>query len=74
MEPTTEEIVPSSQETDVTDDIKLFVEVRHEDQSVTIKVRPLKTFASLFKTACNHFQLDKDTSVPPTPTACAFSG
>jgi len=28
-----------------------------------IKVRPQKTFASLFKTACNHFGLDKDTSV-----------
>ena len=32
-----------------------------------IKVRPQKTFASLFKTACNHFGLDKDTSVPLRP-------
>jgi len=51
----------SSQEPDITADAKLFVEVRHEAESVTIKVRPQKTFASLFKTACNHFKLDKDT-------------
>lgn len=73
-EPTNEEIIPSSsQESDVTADAKIYVEVRHEDQNVTIKVRPQKTFASLFKTACNHFKLDKDTSVPPTSTICAFS-
>jgi hypothetical protein len=65
-EPTNEEIVPSlSQEQDVTADPKLFVQVQYEDQSVTIKVRPQKTFATLFKTACNHFKLDKDMSVYP---------
>jgi hypothetical protein len=64
-EPTNEEIAPSlSQEPDVTADTKLLIQVRYEDQSVTVKVRPQKTFASLFKTACNHFKLDKDTSVP----------
>ena len=68
MEPTNEEIMPSSsQEADVTADAKIYVEVRYEDQSVVIKVRAQKTFASLFKTACNHFDLDKDTSVFPHP-------
>lgn len=57
----------SSQEPDVTTDAKIYVEVQHEDQSVMIKVRPQKTFASLFKTACNHFKLNKDASVFPHP-------
>ena len=64
VEPMNEEIMPSSsQEADATADGKIYVEVRHEAESVMIKVRPQKTFASLFKTACNHFKLDKDTSV-----------
>ena len=67
-EPTNEEIMPpSSQESDVTAGAKIHVEVRHEIHTVVIKVRPQKTFASLFKTACNHFGLDKDTSVLPHP-------
>lgn len=68
MDPTNEEItLPSSQESDFTTDDKLYIEVRYEDQSITIKVRPRRTFASLFKTACNHFKLDKDTSVSLHP-------
>ena len=67
-ESTNEEIIPSSsQEADVTTDAKIYVEVQYEAQSVVIKVRLQKTFASLFKTACNHFNLDKETSVFPHP-------
>ncbi|KAF9783981.1 hypothetical protein BJ322DRAFT_1067937 [Thelephora terrestris] len=61
-EPTNEEIAPSSsQEPDLVADTRIYVEVRHEDDSITVKARPQSSFASLLRTACNNFRVDKAT-------------
>ena len=54
---------PSSQESDAVADAKIEVNVSYGDNEVTVRVRSGKTFASLFNGACDHFEVDKDTSV-----------